>query len=313
MNLTPKAFIFANEQEQAFVQLFKQFLFRCGMRETAVVQDPLEISKYVFDDVWPLVFIDVIDGISDGFAVFEGLYKTTGYQLFPYVIVAPGEKKVYELFAQSAGAAGTIRKPLQVIESEKLLKRIIPNRNDPATLLALQVSRLLLRSEFEKAMAPLARLAAVPAFKRNAEIALVRCEIGLGHISKAESRIKKMMQANPREIRVLCELADFLRRNAQYADALKCCQRIREMHPQMNIKVWDQIILHHELDQLDEAANLLESLQGDPTFKELSSEGLARMMLFMGMADYIPQFLKACPNALKSYTQFLSGIGKIAI
>ena len=310
VNFTPKAIIFSSEQQHGFIPLLKQFLFKVGLRETIMAKHASDISRYMFDNFWPIVFIDCTDGLNDGFALFEALYKTSGFQLVPFIFIAPPDKKIYHLLSISAGATGVVKKPLQIMEAEKLLQVIIPPANDPVTGLALQISRIMLKGDFEKAIPALTRLSTIEKFRRGAEISLVRCEIGLGHISKAEDRLRKLLKENPKEVRILCELSDFLKRNSQYQSAQRCYQRIREMHPQMTIKIWDQILMHFELDQLDEAAVLLETLQNDSSFKELSTEGFARIMLFMGLADHIPQLVKQYPNLYRQYSSFSGFTGK---
>lgn len=313
MDVTPKVIIFGVEQEHGYIPRLKQFLFKYGLRNSIVATEPADISKYMFENFWPIIFIDHTDGLNDGFAVFEGLYKTIGYQLLSFVFLAPTEKKIYETYFESVGAAGIIRKPLQVVETERLLQRLIPDPKDQVANLALQISRIMLKGDFERAIPALTRLSSVEKYNRGAEIALVRCEISLGYFSKADDRLRRLLKENPRDIRILCELSDFLKKKSQYQSSQRCYQLIREIHPQMTIKIWDQIMMHFELDQLDEAAVLLESLQNDLTFKELSTEGLARMMFFIGASENIPQLIKPFPSLLRQYGSFIGNGGKIPL
>ena len=56
-----------------------------------------------------------------------------------------------------------------------------------------------------------------------------------------------------------------------------------------------------ELDHLDAACILLDGLLGDPTFKDLATEGMAHIMSFLGMSQGIPGVLRSQPDLLRQY------------
>lgn len=309
MNFTPKAVIFA--EEQGFTDILKTFLFKCGLRETVIAREAKDLAGYLHDNFWPIVFIDHSDGHCDGFATFEGIYKTLGFELLPYVFVAPPDKRVYQLFGLSAGARGIVKKPLQPNEASLLIKQLMPPPQDSLTSLALQVSKVLLKGELAKAMPALTKLQTVPQFKRGAEIALVRCEIALGHHLKAEERLQSLLKVNEKDLRVLSEVCDFFKRNGKYSDALKYYNVIHSLHPRMTLKVWDQILLHLELDQLDEAVTLLDELQLDATFREPATDALLRILLFMGIGQFGTQVARQFPGLAKQYNLFVNNMAKV--
>ena len=125
-------------------------------------------------------------------------------------------------------------------------------------------------------------------------------------MAQAQQRLGRLASKDDKDVRVLCELADFHRKNSQLANAIFSYKKVHALHPQLRIKIWDQILLHVELDQLDEAAMLLDDLQGDATFRDLSTEGLARLMHFMGLTQSVANVLKPQPELLKSYFNWLN-------
>jgi Flp pilus assembly protein TadD len=187
------------------------------------------------------------------------------------------------------------------VEAHKVLKTLIPPPDDPATGYALAISKLMQRAELEKAAAALPKLFASPYFKKHAEVALTRCEVHLGQIVQAQARLAPLLEKEPRNIRLLCELAESYKRNSQFNEAVGIYDKIHDLHPQMNIKIWDQILMLVELDQLDQATVLLDGLLNDPTFRELAVEGLAHVMGFLGMGAALPGVLKAHPELTKQY------------
>jgi len=303
---TTRALVFGNPEKAVYFRILKDFLFKLGMRDTTFISDPAEISKQIFDNVWPIVVIDHSDGSTDGFAVFDGIYKTLGHELLSFVFLAPGDKVVFQLFSESAGARGVVQKPLQPLDAAKLFRMLMPPPGDNATTLALQISRLMLRGELTKAAPALTKLTTVPYFRRQAETALIRIEIRLAHMAQAQQRLARLLMKDERDVRVLCEYAEFHKKNSQYAQAISLYRRIRSLHTQLNIKIWDQIHLHVELDQLDEAGLLLDGLQGDPTFRDLSTEGLAKLMHIMGLAHSVSNVLKSQPDLIKQYATYLN-------
>jgi tetratricopeptide (TPR) repeat protein len=289
-----------------YFSILKDFLFKLGLRDTTPVRDSEDISRAIFDNVWPIVCVDHSDGSSDGFAVFEGLYKKLGFELIPFVFIVPGDKIVYQLFGTAAGARGVLKKPLQPQEAAKLIRALVPPPNDAATSLAHQVTRLMLKGDVARSMPALAKLAQVPSHKRPAEVALARCEMKIGHVTQAQQRLGRLLQADGNDVRVMAELADCHRKNSQFTQAIALYRKIHSLHPQLHIKTWEQILLHVELDQLDEASLLLDELQGDPTFRDLSTEGLARLIHFLGLTQTVANVLKAQPEALKAYFSWIS-------
>lgn len=309
-SFTPRALIFGDSEKPAYFRLLKDFLFKLGLRETTGVSSPADIAQHLQENIWPILLVDHTEGQEDGFVTFERLQKTLGFELLPILVLAPQERVVFGLFGVSAGARGVLAKPLQPQEAARMFRALIPPAGDPATTLALQVSRLLLKGELAKAMPALTKLAAVPVFKRHAEVALARCEMKLGLMAQANQRLMRLAQKEEPDIRILCEIAEFHKSNAQHSLAISAYKRIHALHPQLHIKTWDQILLHVELDELDEAALLLDELQGNTHFRDSSTEGLARLMYFMGLTQSVANVLKMNPEALKNYYNWLNVCAK---
>jgi tetratricopeptide (TPR) repeat protein len=304
VSLQPRAIIFADDRASGFVQILREFLFKMGFRQTAVTTNPLEVSNLIHTSHWPIVFVDHTDGANDGMQMFEGIYKILGHQLLPYVFTAPSDNQIFDSFYQSIGASGLIKKPIQTSNAEKIVRALLPQPNDPAIRLAHQVSKAMLQGHYGTIDMQLNRLRDIPQFKRHAEIALLRVEMAQGLMSKANERFRHLLRDRPRDLRVLSEYAEFLKKNALYFNTLKCYQRIQSLHPELSFKFWDQVTLHIELEQLDEAARLLDSMQHDGTHKDIAAEALARMMYFMGLQHNIPNFIKLHPNATRNYNLF---------
>lgn len=304
MSFVPKALLFA--EDSAFLTFLRSFLFKFGFRDSEVTADPRVIAKYLMSNVWPIIFVDHSDGYSDAFAVFEGIYKTPGYELLPFVFVAPEDKKYFDTYFRNLGACGVIKKPLQPVEATKLMKSILPPKDDKVTFLALQTSKMMLQGQYDKCLPILAKLTAFPQFAAGANVAITRCEIATGQFSKAEERIQKLLTANPKDVRALAEYCEIFRHKLQFSEAIKCYKLIREIHPEMTLKVWEQILLHLELDEIDDAVGLLWELNRGVTYKELAAEAIARVMLFMGLQDHVPAFLRPYPNLLKRYNLFVT-------
>lgn len=304
MSLQPRAVIFAEERATGFVQILREFLFKLGFRQTVCTTNPLEISNLIHTSHWPLVFIDHTDGVNDGMQHFEGIYKVLGHQLIPIVFTAPSDNQLFDSFYQSLGAAGLIKKPLQAANAEKIVKAVTPQPNDPAVRLAHQISKAMLQGHYTNSEQQLLRLREVPQFRRHADIAILRLEMAMGNMAKANERFRQLLRDRPRDLRVLSEYAEFLKKNALYFNTLKCYQRIQSLHPELSFKFWDQVTLYIELEQVDEAARLLDSMQHDETFKDLAAEALARMMYFMGLQHQIQNFVKLYPNATRNYNMF---------
>jgi tetratricopeptide (TPR) repeat protein len=252
------------------------------------------------------VIVDHVDGHTDGMAVFDGIYKILGHELLPFLFLAAGDKSVYQQFSLSIGTMGLIKKPLQPNEALAILKKLIPPSSDPATSYALVISKLMLKGELNKAASALPKLFSSPVFKAGAEVALTRCELHLGQMVQAHGRLHELLEKKPKNIRLLCELAEFHVKNAQFEDAVKIYDQIHDLHPQMNIKIWDQILMLIELDRLDAACSLLDGLLTDPTFKDLATEGLTHLMSFLGMHLGIPGVLRSQPELLKQYTNYVN-------
>lgn len=304
VSLQPRAIIFADDRVPSFIQILREFLFKLGYRQTICTTNPVEVSNLIHTSHWPLVIIDHTTGVNDGMQVFEGIYKILGHQLIPYVFSAPADSHLFQNCYKSIGAAGLIKKPLQISDAERVLKSVIPKTTDPAVRLAHHVSKSMLQGNFTSLDLQLSKLKEVPQFKRHAEIALLRVEMAQGMMSKANERFRGLLKEHPRDLRVLSEYADFLKRNSLYFNTLKCYQRIQSLHPELSFKFWDQVALHIELEQLDEAAQLLDSLQQDEGQKDLAAEAIARMMYFMGLHSSIPNFIKVHPNTLRNYNLF---------
>ena len=308
VNFTTKAILYS--EEQGFTDILKTFLFKCGLRETIIVQDPAEIGHMLHDNYWPIVFVDHTDGHQDGFSVFDGIYKTVGYELLPYVFMCSAEKKVYQLFGLSAGARGILKRPLQPNEAGALIKQLIPPAGDAVTNLALQISKIMNKGDFQKAIPALTKLQQIPQFKRGAEIALIRCDIYTGQHLKAEERLKKLHLENDKDIRVLSEMCDFYKRNCKYAEAIKYYNMIRHVHPRMTLKIWDQFMLHMELDHLDEAASILEEMHTDLTFGEMATDAVLRILIMMGIPQYSVLVTRSHPALTKHFSHFLAHQGR---
>lgn len=314
MSIQPRAVIFAEERMAGFVQVFREFLFESGFRQIICTTNPVEISNLIHTSHWPIIFVDHTNGVSDGMQQFEGIFKIPGHELLPIVFTAPGDNPLYDQFYQSIGAVGLIKKPLQTTSAEKILRAINPQPKDPAIRLAHQISKSLLHQEYASVEQHLERLRSLPQFRKQAEIALLRVDISKGNMSKANERFRHLLRDRPRDLRVLSEYAEFLKKNALYFNALKCYQRIQNLNPKLSFKHWDQLTLHVELEQIDEAARLLESMQSDDASKEQAAEALARMMHFMGLQNSIPNFLKSFPGASKNFNLFAraSSVKKVA-
>lgn len=304
VSLQPRAVIFAEERATGFVQILRTFLFKLGFRQTICTTNPLEISFLIHTSHWPIVFIDHTDGVNDAMQHFEGIYKILGHQLVPYIFTAPTDNHLFAAFYQSLGAVGLIQKPLQMSAAEKVVRAIIPQVKDPAVRIAHQVSKALLQGHFGAVEQHLSILREVPQFQRHAEIAQLKIEINLGNMSKANERFRLLLRNRPRDLRVLSEYAEFLKKNVLYFNTLKCYQRIQSLHPELSFKFWEQVTLHIELEQIDEAARLLDSIHNDDTYRDHAAEALARMMHFMGLQQNIPNFLKLFPNAARNYNLF---------
>ncbi|NBO39412.1 response regulator [bacterium] len=304
MSLQPRAVIFAEERSTGFVQILREFLFKMGFRQTVCTTNPTDISNLIHTSHWPIVFVDHTNGVNDGMQMFEGIYKIIGHQLIPYVFTAPSENQIFDSFYQSIGAVGFIKKPLQTSNAEKIIRAVLPQPNDPAIRLAHQVSKAMLQGHYGTIEQQLNRLRDVPQFKRHAEIALLRIEMTQGHMSKANDRFRHLLRDRPRDLRVLSEYAEFLKKNALYFNTMKCYQRIKSLHPELTFKFWDQVTLHIELEQMDEAARMLDSMQHDATYRDLAAEALARMMYFMGLQHNISNFVKLYPSATRNYNMF---------
>jgi len=302
----PRGIIFADERASGFVQILREFLFKLGFRQTIVTTNPLEVTNLIHTSHWPIIFIDHSDGISDGMQVFEGIYKILGTQLLPYVFTAPADNHLFDTFYQSIGAIGLLKKPIQMASAEKIVKSVIPRPNDPAITLAHQVSKALLQGHTTGIEMQLNRLREIPQFKRHAEITLLKLEMSQGLMSKANDRFRKLLRERPRDLRVLSEYANFLKTNSLFFNTLKCYQRIQSLHPELSFKLWDQISLHIELEQIDEAARLLDNLYSDGTHRDPSTEALARMMYFMGLQHNIQNFVKLNPTATRNYNNFVA-------
>lgn len=303
MAVQPRGIIFADDRASGFTQLLRQFLFKIGFGKTIVTNNLLEVSNLIHTNNWPIIFIDHTDGVSDAMQIFETIYKPLGHQMLPYVFTASADNHLFEEFTQSIGAVELLKKPLQPNLAEKIVKSVIPQQNDPAMMLAHRVSRALLQGQYTGVEAQLTRLREVPQYKRHAEIALLKLEINQGLMSKAHERFSKLLRDKPNDLRVLSEYAHFLKTNSLFARAIKCYQRIQSLHPELTFKLWDQISLHIELEQIDEAAHLLACLYNNQTHKDASTEALARLMYCMGLQNNIQQLVKQHPNAKRNFNE----------
>lgn len=304
MKYTPKAIIFGDEN--GFTQLLREFLFEMGLRETVVAKEAHEIYNYIHEKQWPIVIVNHSEGHHDGLMMFEEIYKTRGLELLPYVFTAPETSNKYSLFAQSIGAKGYISKPLNVQNARKTLRQIIPDMESPSAELAFKATILLLNKREEDAIPLLEQLTKVPFYAKGAEVALIRLEIAKGEFSKAEERLARLMKHADAKIRALCEYTEFYLKRSQFNEAMKIYRTLKEIHPEMNLKVWEQIVLHIELEEIDAAAVLLNELSRDPNMKDFAVEGLARIMIFMGLSEYVPSIAKASPNVAKMYANFVA-------
>lgn len=302
MEFTVKAILFA--EDSAFFNFLKTFLFKYGLRETEVTKDPRDITKLLNQNIWPIIFVDHSEGFSDALPVFEGIYKTRGFEFLPFVFVASQEARHFDLVYKVVGARGVLRKPLQPKEAEKVLRQIIPEKNDKVTFLALQASKLILSGDYEKALPLINKLATLKPFDRAAQTSLIRYEILSGQYQKAEERISEILKANSRDVRAICEYCEILRRRSQSTMAIKYYKMIRSIHPEMTLTVWDHIMLNLELDEIDEAVVLLNELQRGRTYKELSTDFLVRIMVFMGLEEHIQPLLRSFPVLAKKFTTF---------
>lgn len=306
MEFTLKAVLFA--EDSAFFNFLKSFLFKYGLRETEVTRDPRDIAKFVSQNIWPIIFVDHSEGFSDALPVFEGIYKTRGFELLPFIFVAPQEATHFDLVCKVVGGRGVLRKPLQPREAEKMLQGILPRTDDKVTFLALQASKLVIAGDYEKAIPALNKLATIKPYERPAKTALLRCEIQLGHYKKAEERVSEILRANPKDVRAICDYCEILRRRSQSAMAIKYYKMIRSIHPEMTLTIWDHLLLHLELDEVDEAVMLLNELHRGRTYRELSTELLTRIMLYMGLEEHIPGVLRSYPALGKKFSSYVESL-----
>lgn len=306
MSFSTKAVLFA--EDSAFVNFLRSFLFKHGFRETEITRDASEIQRLLDAQVWPIIFVDHSEGYSDALAIFEGLYRQRGFELLTYVFVSTPEKTQFEKFYKTLGARGVIHKPLQPLQAEKVMKEIIPPAGDKATLLALEASKLLTQESYDKALMLLAKLITVPKFARSAMFAVIRCEIATGQYARAEERLLKFIQTNPHDLRAKAEYCEIFRKRSQYSEALKYFRQIHDVHPQMTLKVWEQVLLHLELDEIEEATAILLELEKSPTYRDMAVEALARVMLFMGLNEHVEAFLKPFPPIYKRYNLFVENL-----
>lgn len=309
MTFIPKVIIYG--EEPGILPLLREFLFKNGLRDTVVTKDPLEIGRILAEDFWPLVMIDHSEGHAEGFTSFETVYRIHGYELLPFVFLAPAEKRNYATHAKAVGAKGVIRKPFQPDDALRMLRELLPPKNDPATNAALQLSRLLLKGDYERAGAGLVKLQKIPGWAMPCEISLARCEVATGQVARAEDRLKRLLAANEKDVRILCEYGDFLRKHARHFEAIDIYRRIRSVHPELTIKVFDLVMLLLELDEIEDAAFICDELQRDANFRDLGAEGLARIMYFLGLDSWIARYLRAYPAVLKQHSTFLNNLQKV--
>lgn len=237
--------------------------------------------------------------------MFESIYKILGHQLFPYIITAPADNQLFNSLYESIGAVGLIKKPIQIANAEKIIKAVMPQTEDPLIRTAHHISNSLIQGNYKSMDVMLGRLRDFPQFKRQADLTLLKLEMIQGQMSKANDRFRLLLKDRPKDLRVLAEYSEFLKKNAHYFNTLKCYQRIHSLHPELKFKLWDQFTLHIELEQIDEAARLLESIQHDINHKEQAHEAIARVMHMLGLQNNIQNFLKTSPVASKNYLKFL--------
>jgi tetratricopeptide (TPR) repeat protein len=297
-----RAVIFGNKEMDSFLRLLKSFLFKVGLKDSIMTSDIKELSALVHDDFWPVIFVDHTDGYRDGFIQFEAIYKNMGLELFPYFLMTPADKKHFKLFGSSAGLSAVLEKPLQPKEAEQTIQSFLPNRADNWVESALLASKFILKKDYPAAKAILAKLATQPKYSFTATIASIRCDIASGSHSLAEQKLKFLHARDPKNIRVMSEYAELLRKNCRFNDTLEMYDKIHKLHPQMNIKVWDEILLYLELDMIDEAAVLLDGLQSDLTFRDFAIDGLLRIMCQLGLQQHAGTALKVHPGLLKQYS-----------
>jgi tetratricopeptide (TPR) repeat protein len=307
-----RAVIFGNKDMDSFLRLLKSFLFKVGLKDSIMTSDIRELSNLVHDDFWPMIFVDHTDGYRDGFIQFEAIYKNMGFELFPYFLMTPQDKKIFKLFGPSAGVSAVLSKPLQPREAEQIIQTFLPIRNDNWADSALLASKFILKEDYPAAKALLAKLATQPRYSFTATIASIRCDIAAGSHSIAEQKLKFLHARDPKNIRVMSEYAELLRKNCRFKDTLEMYAKIHKLHPQMNIKVWDEILLYLELDMLDEATVLLDELQSDATFRDTAIDGLLRMMCQLGQTQHVGTALKLHPGLHKQYAPYIALINKNA-
>jgi CheY-like chemotaxis protein len=303
-----KTVIFGNKEMDSFLRLLKGFLFKVGLKESLVTSNLEEVVNLVHNDFWPIIFIDHTEGVRDGFVQFESVYKNIGFEMFPYFLMAPADKKIFKLFGASTGVAAVLSKPLQPKEIEQLLRQYVPANNDPLVEIASHASKLIFKKDFVNAKTLLGKLSTQPKYSFSATISSIRCDIAMGSHSIAEQKLKFLNSKDPKNIRVMIEYSELMKKNLRLNDVLDMYSKIRKMHPNMYIKIWEQILLYLELDLIDEASILLDELQTEEVFRDFSTDGLIRILYQFGLQQHLATALKLHPVLQKKYSAVIQEI-----
>ena len=309
--IRPKAVIFG--EETGANQVLKDIIFKYGLKETAQLQSYHSIERVVEEGYWPVIFISHSIGTIDAISELDKLYRIPGFELFPYVVMGPTDSKKITQFGLSIGARAIIAKPIQPVQAQTALKTVLPLLQlDKVTVFAQQTVHKMIKGKIDEAKAGFEQLRKIEPFAFHAEIALLRIHIRKGEFAHADEIFKRLLKMESMKIRVLCEQADYYRSRTQIKEAINCYQSIYDMHPELNFRVWEHVLLLIDLDEIDQAAQMLHELAKDEVFKDMALDGLVRIMIFMGLSDYIPHLVKQSPQLTKTYAHYLKKAAPVA-
>lgn len=297
-----------------FFQGLRDFLYRQGLRETTATRDYREIAEALRQGVWPIIIVDGSgEGGQDSPAIFETLHGRYGFELFPYVLVESEENLRISRHAASLGAKGSIRKPIHPIETSSLIRALVDQGKEPAVRTAIETAKLMIfERRFDAARASLQTLSSCPGFERSSEVALLRVETMLGHYSRAEERLRRLLTRYPGELRFLCEAADYMRNTSQLYTAIRFLKAIDGQNA-LRHRTWELGCLGLEVNDLEMASSVFEGLSKTPGYRDLSILGVVRVMMCLGLSEYVPQIVRAAPAVAKEYSNFVLKTRKVAV
>ncbi len=294
-----------------FFQNLRDFLYRVGYRDSTTFSQLGEIAEALQNNIWPVIFLDSAGAEQfDSLGLLDRFYGTPGFELVPFVVIGTEEDRKIKIYSKGIGARGFLLRPLRPLDATSLLKSLLSEQNEPWGSLALEVSKMLLLRNVDGARNGLIQLAANPIVEKGAEVALLRGEILQGQISRAEDRIVRLLKKFPNDLRIHCEAIDYFRTTIQYAEAIRFLKEIEKTNV-LPHRIWDRACLSLEIDDLNGAFDAIEELSKRESFRSCASRGFVQMLLFMGLQDFVPYFLKGSPALGREYAEYLVRIGKV--